>query len=129
MKYETYENDLIIGMQDELRKQASKEEPADLKRASETLHAALEIFEKVGMTKQADAILKLMQKIAEGADENDAKKKKQPKKQKSDWHTKNLSPEQQIANYKDHGTPFNMADDVSMDDDELFVSDEEAFED
>jgi hypothetical protein len=34
------------------------------------------------------------------------------KKVLSDRHTKGLTPEKEVANYKKHGTPFNMADDA-----------------
>lgn len=34
------------------------------------------------------------------------------KKALSDPHTKGLTPEKEVANYKKHGTPFNMADDA-----------------
>jgi hypothetical protein len=58
-----FEDDLIAGMQQELRKQASSEIP-NLVKAAECLHAALEIFEEAGLEKQANQILSLLQKIA-----------------------------------------------------------------
>jgi hypothetical protein len=118
MKYENYENDLIIGMQRGLTKLAFDEQP-NLVKAGECLHAALEIFERAGMTKQADAVLQLMQKIAE--DQNDATKKQVSKAPNT---------KQQIKNLKEFGTPCNMhADDLELADDELFVFDDaEGFE-
>lgn len=59
-----FEDDLIAGMQQELRKQASAETP-NLIKAADCLHAALEIFEEVGLQKQADQVLDLLQKIAQ----------------------------------------------------------------
>lgn len=60
-----FEDELISGMQQELRKQASEATP-DLTKAANCLHSALEIFEEAGMTAQADDILKVLQKIASG---------------------------------------------------------------
>lgn len=59
-----FEDDLIAGMQQELRKQASAETP-NLIKAADCLHAALEIFEEVGLQKQANQVLDLLQKIAQ----------------------------------------------------------------
>jgi hypothetical protein len=59
-----FEDDLIAGMQQEMRKQASAQKPS-LVKAADCLHAALEIFEEVGMEKQADQVLQLLQKIAQ----------------------------------------------------------------
>jgi hypothetical protein len=164
MNKKVFEDDLISGMQDELRKQASDEQPANLVKAAECLHAALEIFESSGLQTQADQVLNLLQKIAEssksvsksnepdiqelmrsGITQRDileftkgnllAKNKfnnvlqslgfsdqeinrfleKVAKKPKADPHTKGLTPAKEIANYKSHGTPFNMADDNAAD--------------
>lgn len=59
-----FEQDLIAGMQQELRKQAATSDPPNLVEAGECLHAALEILEEAGMQRQADQILNIMQKIA-----------------------------------------------------------------
>lgn len=58
-----FENDLITGMQQELRKQASANH--NLVKAAECLHAALEIFEDSGLQSKADQILNLLLKIAQ----------------------------------------------------------------
>jgi hypothetical protein len=63
IKKSVFENDLIAGMQHELRKMASGD-PPDLVRAGECLHAALEILEDEGLQKHADRVLGLLQKIA-----------------------------------------------------------------
>jgi len=63
VKKSLFEQELVTGMQRELRKQASTETP-DLAKAAECLHAALEIFEEAGLRSQANALLKLMEKIA-----------------------------------------------------------------
>lgn len=60
----SFEDELMQGMQQELRKQASAEEP-DLVHAAECLHAALEIFEGAGLQARADDILNILQKIAQ----------------------------------------------------------------
>ena len=57
-----FEDDLISGMQQELRKQASEEVP-NLSKAAECLHTALEIFEEQGMTARADQVLQLLENI------------------------------------------------------------------
>jgi hypothetical protein len=60
-----FEDDLIAGMQQELRKQASAEQP-DLVKAGECLHAALDILEEVGLQSSADQVLGILTKIAIG---------------------------------------------------------------
>jgi hypothetical protein len=59
--------DLSAGMQHELRKLASGNDPADLVKAGECLHAALEILEDEGLDKHANRVLGLLHKIAAGA--------------------------------------------------------------
>lgn len=59
-----FENDLIAGMQQELRKQASETDPPDLARAGECLHAALEILEEAGLQARANQVLGILAKIA-----------------------------------------------------------------
>ena len=97
---EFLEDEILSGMQNELNKQASFEKPS-LIEAGECLHAALEIFESAGLTKRANEVLWIMQKIAKKAN-------------KSDRHTKNLTPEKQIKNLEEHGTVFNMAHDHEL---------------
>lgn len=63
MSKSLFEDELIAGMEKQLRKQATAEKPS-LAKAAECLHAALEIFEGHGMTARADQVLKLLQKIA-----------------------------------------------------------------
>jgi hypothetical protein len=65
MNKNVFEDELISGMQKELRKQASAEEP-NLVKAAECLHAALEIFEEAGMQSKADQVLQVLEKIADG---------------------------------------------------------------
>ncbi len=101
-----FEDILISGMQEEMRKQASAKQP-NLVEAAECLHAALEIFEESGMQTQADQVLNLLQKIA-------------------NHYTKGLTPKKQVTNLKHHGTQFNDADDTSSDtdaSDDLLLSD------
>lgn len=63
IKKSIFEQELISGMEKELRKIASNE-PPKLSKAGEYLHSALEIFEELGLDKSADQILNLMSKIA-----------------------------------------------------------------
>lgn len=59
-----FEDELIAGMEGQLRKQATGEKPS-LAKAANCLHAALEILEEQGLTARADQVLKLLQKIAQ----------------------------------------------------------------
>ena len=61
-----FENELMSGMQKELRKQASSEKQPSLAKAAECLHSALEIFELHGMRARADQVLQLLEKIGRG---------------------------------------------------------------
>lgn len=63
IKKSVFENELIAGMQHQLRKQASGETP-DLVKAGECLHAALEILEEAGFHRHADKVLGILHKIA-----------------------------------------------------------------
>lgn len=65
MNKKVFEDDIISGMQDELRKQASSERQPKLVRAAECLHATLEILEAQGLQARADEVLQLLQKIAQ----------------------------------------------------------------
>lgn len=59
-----FENELMAGMEQELRKQASAAKPR-LVEAAECLHAALEIFEAKGMKARADQVLQILEKLAQ----------------------------------------------------------------
>ena len=61
----SFEDELISGMQDELRKNAEAEKPK-LSRAADCLHSALELLEQQGMHARADEVLQLLEKLAEG---------------------------------------------------------------
>lgn len=63
IKKPVFENEIVAGMQQELRKLASGDVP-DLVKAGECLHAALEILEDEGLQKHADKVLGLLHKIA-----------------------------------------------------------------
>lgn len=101
IKKSVFENDLITGMQQELRKQASGEQP-DLIKAGECLHAALEILEDAGLQTHADQLLMAMKKIA-------GRKPKRPDTI-HDVHTQGLTPAKMVKNLKHHGTEFDMPD-------------------
>jgi hypothetical protein len=59
-----FENELMMGMEKEMRKQASSAQP-NLAEAAECLHAALEIFEGHGMHARADQVLQILEKLAQ----------------------------------------------------------------
>lgn len=65
MKKELFENELVSGMQQEMRKYASAGTPK-LARAAECLHAALEILEEQGLKARADEVLQLLEKLSKG---------------------------------------------------------------
>jgi len=94
IKQSVFEEELIAGMQQEL----ARRDVPDLTKAAECLHGALEIFEASQLTVQANQVLAVMFKIA----------------QKADRHTKGLTPAKEVANLKNHGTVFNMADTPPM---------------
>jgi hypothetical protein len=64
MNKKVFEDELMTGMHQELIKQALGATP-DLSKAAECLHAALEIFEEQGLTKQADQLTHVLYKIAQ----------------------------------------------------------------
>lgn len=66
MNKKMFEDELVAGMQQELRKQASGEEP-NLAKAAECLHAALEIFEETGLEARAAQVLKVLEGISKQA--------------------------------------------------------------
>jgi len=105
----TFETDMASEMHLKMGKQSP-----DLTKAAECLHSALEIFENAGLKIQANNIINLLYKIAEKAP--------------ADPHTKGLTPEKQVKNLLDHGTQFNLADDLLDADlgvDSLEVTDKE----
>lgn len=71
MSKSLFEDELVSGMENQLRKQAAAEKPVALAKAAECLHAALEIFEEQGMTARADQVLKLLQKLAQSNEARD----------------------------------------------------------
>jgi hypothetical protein len=65
-----FENELIAGMEQQLRKQALAEKPS-LTKAADCLHAALEILEEQGLTARADQLLQILQKIGQANEARD----------------------------------------------------------
>jgi hypothetical protein len=65
-----FEDELIAGMEKQLRKQAAGEKPG-VSKAADCLHAALEIFEEQGMAARADQVLQLLQKLAQSNEARD----------------------------------------------------------
>lgn len=70
MSKSLFEDELIAGMEKQLRKQAAGEKPV-VSKAADCLHAALEIFEEQGMTARADQVLQLLQKLAQSNEARD----------------------------------------------------------
>jgi hypothetical protein len=64
IKKPVFENDLIAGMHKELVKQASGQDKENLGKAVDYLNSVIDIFEDAGMRAKADAVLKVITKIA-----------------------------------------------------------------
>lgn len=64
IKKAVHEDELIYGMQRELQGHNKKQAMADLDKAGNYLQAAMEVLEQAGFTKQSDAILQILAKIA-----------------------------------------------------------------
>lgn len=133
------ESNLLLGMHSEMMKLGSSKVP-NLMQASEALQGALEIFEQAGLSKQADQILQVLERLGKSAvnqrqsiyqptvrdlmeagitqrEINEAKRGNLLATAKINVIIGKLadkapSSAQQIANLKDRGTVFNMVDDV-----------------
>ena len=103
IKKSVFEDELIRGMQLQLAANEQSAAIDNLGTAVENLHSAVEVFEEAGMKVEADAVLDILLKFAK-----DHRKVVDP-------HTKGLTSEKMIANWKEHGSWFN-ADDGSADD-------------
>lgn len=64
IKKAVHEDELIYGMQRELQGHNKKQAMANLDKAGNYLQAAMEILESAGLTKQSDAVLEILAKIA-----------------------------------------------------------------
>lgn len=123
IKKSVFEDELIAGMQRELTANEQSAAVNNLDQAVEYLHSAVQVFEDAGMNTQADAILRVLLKVAKGHGKHDP-------------HTFGLTSEKMIQNLLNHGTEFNMVDDGGIDElldadmngDELDIS-EANFED
>jgi hypothetical protein len=87
--------DVASTMARELSKTASNENLDKVAKAISLMTEAAEILDKHSKFSQSDSVVRVMEKIA------------------SDAHTTGLTPARQTKNLKDHGTQFNLADDVS----------------
>ena len=104
-----FEEEILTNMDQSLNSPLVKSASNKLETAVEYLNSAAEIFEDMGLTKNADEVLEVLISIAKH------KKLKNPTKI-SDKHTKGLTPDKMVKNLLDHGTEFNMADDGQVDD-------------
>jgi hypothetical protein len=68
IKKSVFENDLIAGMQRELRSHDQKQGFANLEKAADYLNSAVQILEEAGMTAKADKVLMILAKIATKTD-------------------------------------------------------------
>jgi len=102
IKKSVFEEELISGMHHQLVKQATQQDCDNLEQAVDYLNSAAEIFENLGMSKNAEQIVSILEKIANKAHD--------PRKV-SDRHTKGLTPERMVKNLKNHGHPMNLSDD------------------
>lgn len=110
IKKSIFEDEIIAGMEANLRESTKP----DLGQAVDYLNSAIDIFEDVGMKSEADKVLNFLNKIAKmviievpkNFDATNLNKKL------DDWHIKGLTSRKEVENLKDHGTQFNMSDDV-----------------
>lgn len=77
-------------------------------QAADYLNAAAEIFDDVGLSKEAEVITIVLEALAKSK-----KKVKKPSKKSKDPSTKNLTPEKMVSNLKGKGWVFNADDDTS----------------
>jgi hypothetical protein len=77
IKKSVFEDDLIAGMQRELRSHDQKEGFKNLDKAVDYLNSAVQILEEAGMNAKADKVLRILGKIALGAG-HDTKVKEMP---------------------------------------------------
>ena len=130
-----HEDELIYGMQRELQSYTKKQGMENLPKAGDYLQAAMEIFEGAGLTKQADAVLQILAKIAQEAKPD--QQETHVKHKSHDPYTQGLTSEQMENNYKEHGWAFpvhdkNKSDDLleaDVGDDELTVTDQTSMHD
>lgn len=80
IKKSVHEDELIAGMQREMRPHEKKTAMSSLVNAADYLNAAAEIFEEAGMTAKADQVLRILGKIALAA--QDTKVRAMPSVQK-----------------------------------------------
>lgn len=64
IKKSIFENEIISGMEKELVHKQIKQGMKDLSKAADYLHSAMDIFEDIGMSKKADQVLNVLEKIA-----------------------------------------------------------------
>lgn len=100
IKKSVFEEELISGMHHQMVKRATQQEFDNLEQAVDYLNSAAEIFENLGMSKNAEQIVSLLERIA-----NKVYKKS------NDRHTKGLTPERMVKNLKNHGHPMNLSND------------------
>lgn len=118
IKKSVFENELIAGMERQLVLSAEADGINSLEQAVEYIHSAIETFEEAGMTAQADALLKVLSKIAI----------KHKSKKKIDKTTKGLTSDKMVENLLNHGTEFNLLDDNMNDLLEADIAQPESFE-
>lgn len=99
IKQAVFEDELVAGMQRKLADNSIEEGMQSLVQAADHLNSAVEILEELGLNKKADQILNILSKIA-----------------KTDHHISGLTSEKMVANLKEHGTVFNLADDNMVED-------------
>jgi hypothetical protein len=102
------ENDLIAGMERELRSHDQKQGFENLDKAVDYLDSASQILEEAGMTAKADQVLRILAKIA-GMRDTQGKPVHDP-------HIQGLTRKKMENNLKNHGLMFNLADDAAADD-------------
>src|SRR5271166_2985028 len=101
IKKSIFEDELITAMQQQLVKQGTQREFDHLEQAAEYLNSAAEIFEDMGMAKNAEEVIHILYKIAEYHHDKTNSNHKDP-------HVKGLTPDKMVMNLKEHGIVFNI---------------------
>lgn len=109
IKKSVFEDELIAGMHQQLIKQATQKDFDHLEKAAEYLNSAAEIFEDLGLTRNADEVLAILYKIAEHHHD-------EPGSDHGDMHTRGLTSEKMTGNLSGHGHVLNMEVDDNLSD-------------
>jgi hypothetical protein len=106
IKQPVFEEELVSGMDRELRSMATEQDASNLMQAADYLYSSMDLLEETGFSVQAEEIFQVLDKIA----------KKHQVPSKPNHYMAGLTPEKMVKNLREHGWVFNLADDGSADD-------------